>query len=321
MSKKILIIEDDIDLRETTKEFLCDTGYNVYTAENGAQGIQLAIQHIPDAIICDINMEGISGYEVYNMLHQINTTSVIPFIFLSAKSTREEILTGLHLGADDYITKPFEFSELLDIVDKRIENRKKIVEQNDEKFNVLFKKINSGACILNKSTFEYVNDPLSKLLGYSCEELQGLSITNIAHRDSLQVITNSLENCFEGAKKTFTVSCKFICKDQSIKSLEIKGSSIQIKGTPGIICVFTDENITPSSEIKEQWHKLPKISEREMDVLNLVCQGFSNSEISEKLFISERTVEGHRARLFSKTGTKNAVALAMWAVKHNLVCV
>ena len=321
MSKKILIIEDDIDLRETTKEFLCDTGYNVFTAENGAQGIQLAIQHIPDAIICDINMDGISGYEVYNMLHQINTTSVIPFIFLSAKSTRDEILTGLHLGADDYITKPFEFSDLLDIVDKRIENRKKIVEQNDEKFNVLFKKISSGACILNKNIFEYVNDPLTKLLGYSSDELIGLSIANIIHRDSLQLITNTLESCIEGAKKTFTITCKFICKDQSVKPIEIKGSSIQIKGTSSIICVFSEESETKTNVVKEQNPKLPKISEREMDVLNLVCQGFSNLEISEKLFISERTVEGHRARLFSKTGTKNAVALAMWAVKHNLVCV
>jgi PAS domain S-box-containing protein len=319
MKRTILLIEDDIDLRETTKEFLIEEGFETLAADNGAQGIQLAIQHVPDAIICDINMPGLSGYEVYNMLHQVTTTSVIPFIFLSAKSTKDDILTGLHLGADDYITKPFEFSSLLEIVNLRIENRKKIIEQHNEIFNVLFKNTHSGACILIKYSFEYVNDPLTKLLGYSADELKGISITNIIHRDSLQEVSQTLEQCMEGAKKSFNLVFKAICKSQEIKTLELKGSYILFKGVPSIMCTFAKLEEGLKTEVKEKKNSIPKISDREKEVLNLVCQGFSNSEIAEKLFLSERTIEGHRARLFSKTGTKNSVSLAMWAVKNDLV--
>lgn len=321
MKKKILLIEDDIDLRETTKEFLSEEGFDTFVAENGAQGIQLAIQHNPDAIICDINMPGLSGYEVYNMLHQITTTSLIPFIFLSAKSSKEEILTGLHLGADDYITKPFEFNNLLEVVNLRIENRKKIIDQQHEVFNVLFKNTKSAACILVKNSFEYINESLAQLLEYSTDELKGVSITNIIHRDSLPDFINYLKKCNEGAKKSFETIIKAISKTNKVIALELKGSHIQFKGTPSILCVFSGINDIQKSDIKEKKKPIPKISQREIEVLDLVCQGFSNAEIAEKLFLSERTVEGHRARLFSKTGTKNSVALAMWAVKNNLITI
>ncbi len=319
MKRTILLIEDDIDLRETTKELLIEEGFEAITAENGAQGIQLAIQHVPDAIICDINMPGLSGYEVYNMLHQITTTSVIPFIFLSAKSTKEDILTGLHIGADDYITKPFEFNSLLEIVNLRVENRRKIIEQNNEMFNVLFKNTNSAACILIKHSFEHVNEPLTKLLEYTADDLIGLSFTNIIHRDSLSEVLSTLKQCTEGAKKSFAINFKAICKSQEIKTLELKGSQIQYKGNPSLMCIISQVDQDHKSAVKERKKPLPKISEREMEVLKLVCEGNSNSEIAEKLFLSERTIEGHRARLFSKTGTKNSVSLAMWAVKNNLI--
>lgn len=78
----VLLIEDDFDLKDTISEFLGKEGFDVILAENGSQGIQKAIQHRPDIIVCDITMPGITGYEVFNMLHQVNTTSVIPFIIL-----------------------------------------------------------------------------------------------------------------------------------------------------------------------------------------------------------------------------------------------
>lgn len=317
--RKILIIEDDNDLRETTKEFLVDEGFDVYDAENGAAGIQQALHHSPDAIVCDINMPGLTGYEVYNMLQQITTTSVIPFIFLSAKSTKEDILTGLHLGADDYITKPFEINELVNVINRRIEHRRRQAREHDEQFDVLFKNMHTGACVLNKTSFDYVNKALEKILVYSAEELMGLSITNIVHSDSLPELTKIFEKCIEGAIKSFETSIKAIRKDNQIIELYLKGGQALFKGEKRIICTFYETD-KPNEKTEHRKKVLSvKLSDRELDVLNLVCQGYSNAEIAEKLFLSERTVEGHRSRLFSKSGTKNAVSLAMWAVKNQLV--
>nr|HPI45957.1 response regulator [Tenuifilaceae bacterium] len=153
----VLLVEDDIDLRETISEYLNGVGFEVILAENGSLGIQKAIQHRPDVIVCDISMPGITGYEVFNMLHQINTTSVIPFIFLSAKASKEDILLGLHLGADDYIPKPFEFGELVKVIRRRIENRQRINEVNDEKFHAILNNSYSGTIILKGQVIEHAN--------------------------------------------------------------------------------------------------------------------------------------------------------------------
>ncbi len=320
MSKRVvLLIEDDADLRETSKEFLADEGFEAITAENGPQGIQLAIQHNPDVIVCDINMPGLSGYEVYNMLHQINSTAVIPFIFLTAKSSREEILTGLHLGADDYITKPFEFSHLINVINLRIQQRAKLIEQQDEKFNILFKNINAGACIIRNNEFLFANPHLCKLLSYSSEEISDLSFTNIIHRDSLSDVTLAMNQCNEGVKKAFLLNIKALTKSQEPLPLELKGSLISFKGESCIICTFNEAETSTVVPTKSHKRISVKLSEREVEILRLICQGLSNLEISEKLFISERTVEGHRSRLFAKTDSKNAVALAMWAVKNGYV--
>lgn len=320
MSKKVLLIEDDDDLRETTLELLADEGFTPLAASNGAQGIQMALQHNPDIIVCDINMPGLSGYEVYNMLHQVNTTAVIPFIFLSAKSTREEILAGLHLGADDYLTKPFEFAELVEVIQKRIELRKKIINQHDENFRVLFENTHSPAFILNQLHFEYVNKPFVKLFGYGLDELEGVPVTNIVQTESLALFTSLVEQCNDGLRKCFNVTINFLNKDQEPVAVELNGSHIHFKGLPSIICTVAPM-ISQKREVKDSKKSngvVVDITDREKDVLELICQGYTNAEIADKLFVSERTVEGHKARLFSKTGAKNAVALAMWAVKNNL---
>lgn len=319
MSKKVLLIEDDDDLRETTLELLADEGYTPFAASNGAQGIQLALQHNPDVIVCDINMPGLSGYEVYNMLHQVNTTAVIPFIFLSAKSTRDEILAGLHLGADDYITKPFEFTQLVEVIQKRIELRRKIANQHDENFRVLFENTHSPAFILNQLNVEYVNKPFMKLFGYGMEELEGISITNILQPESLDKFSVLVEQCNDGLRKCFNLTIDFLNKSNEPVTVVLNGSQIHFKGLPSIICTvapLVKEASVTSTSAKPS--NASDVTDRERDVLELICQGYTNSEIADKLFLSERTVEGHKARLFSKTGAKNAVALAMWAVRNNL---
>ncbi len=118
--KTILLIEDNKEIRENTAEILEMSDYNVVAAKDGKEGVALAVEHKPDLIICDIMMPVLDGYGVINILHNNVETRNIPFIFLSAKSERIEVRKGMELGADDYITKPFNGTELLNAVQSRL---------------------------------------------------------------------------------------------------------------------------------------------------------------------------------------------------------
>jgi CRP/FNR family cyclic AMP-dependent transcriptional regulator len=118
--KRILLIEDNPDIRENTAEILELANYMVTTAANGKTGVELAFKEKPDLIICDIMMPVLDGYGVLHLLHKNNDLQNIPFIFLSAKSERTDIRKGMEMGADDYITKPFDETELLNAVEGRL---------------------------------------------------------------------------------------------------------------------------------------------------------------------------------------------------------
>jgi CRP/FNR family transcriptional regulator, cyclic AMP receptor protein len=118
--KKILLIEDNQAIRENTAEILELANYQVFTAENGKAGIETAMKEIPDLIICDIMMPVLDGYGVLHLLHKNTALQNIPFIFLSAKSERPDIRKGMEMGADDYIPKPFDETELLNAVESRL---------------------------------------------------------------------------------------------------------------------------------------------------------------------------------------------------------
>jgi len=118
--KKILLIEDNDDIRENTAEILELSNYKVIVAENGKVGVEKAIEHTPDLIVCDIMMPGLDGYGVLHAVHKNEAIKNTPFIFLTAKTERSDFRKGMELGADDYITKPFEGIELLNAVESRL---------------------------------------------------------------------------------------------------------------------------------------------------------------------------------------------------------
>lgn len=117
--KKILLIEDNADVRENTAEILELAKFQVVTAANGKIGVDLAIKEKPDLIICDIMMPELDGYGVLHMLSRQPDTASIPFIFLTAKTERADIRKGMEMGADDYLTKPFDDIELLNAIETR----------------------------------------------------------------------------------------------------------------------------------------------------------------------------------------------------------
>ena len=116
----ILLIEDNDLIRNNTAEILELTGYTVHTAENGKIGVEKALAHKPDLVICDIMMPVLDGYGVLHIFTKNPGLVGVPFIFLSAKTERSDFRKGMELGADDYLTKPFDESELLSAIEGRL---------------------------------------------------------------------------------------------------------------------------------------------------------------------------------------------------------
>ncbi|MFD2872898.1 response regulator [Mucilaginibacter ximonensis] len=124
--KKILIIEDNSDIRESTAEILELSNYQVLKAENGKIGVDLAVSQRPDLILCDIMMPELDGYGVLYLLSKNPETAAIAFIFLTAKAERLDLRKGMEMGADDYLTKPFDDMELLHAIECRLQKQEKL---------------------------------------------------------------------------------------------------------------------------------------------------------------------------------------------------
>ncbi len=127
--KSILVIDDNVDIRENTAEILELAGYKTITAENGKKGVEIALKEKPDLIVCDIMMPELDGYGVLHLLRKNVETQFTPFIFLTAKTERTDLRRGMEMGADDYITKPFEDIELLNAIETRLKKTQVFEQQ------------------------------------------------------------------------------------------------------------------------------------------------------------------------------------------------
>lgn len=112
----VLVIEDEELIRESILNILNARGFSAIGAEDGSIGLQLAIEIVPDLILCDVRMPQLDGYEVLRQLRQNPTTATVPFIFLTAETTQDVLNQGNLLGANGYITKPFTTAQLLEAI-------------------------------------------------------------------------------------------------------------------------------------------------------------------------------------------------------------
>ena len=163
MQKKILIIEDNPEILDNISEILELDGYEILKAQNGKQGVEAAINNQPDLIICDIMMPVMDGYAVLHMLQKNEKLQNIPFIFLSAKNERTDIRKGMQLGADDYISKPFDPTDLLNVIAVRLKKsetlKKAFGNDNLENINELLQFFGEGKSLEelsgNRATKKY----------------------------------------------------------------------------------------------------------------------------------------------------------------------
>jgi EAL domain-containing protein (putative c-di-GMP-specific phosphodiesterase class I)/CheY-like chemotaxis protein len=131
---KILVIEDEESVRENLLDLLEAEDFDTISAANGRIGVQLALSELPDLILCDLMMPEIDGYGVLTALREEPVTATIPFIFLTARSARADFRQGMDLGADDYLTKPFTRTELLNAIASRLTKQATLIRQVCTKF-------------------------------------------------------------------------------------------------------------------------------------------------------------------------------------------
>jgi two-component system, sensor histidine kinase and response regulator len=137
LAYKILVIEDEEPVRQNLAELLEAEGYECVEAKDGEEGVRSALDEIPDLIICDVLMPKLDGFGVLARLSQDQATAAIPFVYLTARVERDDFRTGMEMGADDYVTKPFSRTDILNAIEKRLEKRAEVINQTRRAVQVL----------------------------------------------------------------------------------------------------------------------------------------------------------------------------------------
>lgn len=147
--EKILIVEDDLSIRDTLMDILELSGYHTIAAKNGKEGYDSILENSPDLVLCDVDIPEIDGFELLSSINQRLKDGIVPpFIFLTAKSDTQNLRQGMALGADDYILKPFNQVYVLEIIRMRLDKRKalmKSTKENSKEYDLDFGKANKLA--------------------------------------------------------------------------------------------------------------------------------------------------------------------------------
>ncbi len=236
MKKKIIIIEDDNTIRNNIAFFLEEKEFEVYTAEDGFQGIELIKKILPDLIICDIMMPIINGYELHEMLQKHISTATIPFIFLTAKTQKFEIRKGMNMGVDDYISKPFTLDELLSSINSRLKKHSNQIIFNDENYRIMIENSLTGIFIIHNEKIIYANSLFLNIMELDSSFLKGCSMENIfKDKKIITKINDSIENNYK-----FISEYQFYNPKGEKKHLDIYGGPIKFKNLNSFIGIVID---------------------------------------------------------------------------------
>jgi DNA-binding response OmpR family regulator len=230
--KKILLVDDDKTLQTVLTRYLEKRGYSVQVVNSGVQGLKLFATDPPDLVVSDIMMPGMDGLEFCRRLRATRPGQLVPFIFLTAKKDLEDRIQGHHIGADDYITKPFEPLELLAKIESQLERSRRI------------------------------------------------------HSEMIRLIQKLPEDSI------------------------MENTTITESGNTAV-------QTQPTVQVKEPEpvEELP-LTPAEARVFWEVIQGLTNKQISQRLFISPRTVQTHLSNILTKLNLENRSQLVRYAYEH-----
>lgn len=271
--KTILVIDDNTDIRENTAEILTLAGYQTYTAENGKRGVEIAGREKPDLIVCDIMMPELDGYGVLHLLKNRPETEHIPFIFLTAKTERGDFRKGMELGADDYITKPFDDIELLKAIEIRLKKLNIIqaqYAQGEQGANELLKELKgSGLITLDPNEYDSERIPKKSIVYHEGKRPKflyhlksGKIKTFRIHEDGKEYITNLYS---AGDYLGHVALLENSSYDDTAEVLE-EAEVVMIPKEDFVTAVFNDMNIATrfikliSRDVKEKEERLLRLA-------------------------------------------------------------
>ena len=352
---KILVIEDDKSLAKTISNVLGLQDYDVCVATNGALGIQKAFEYNPDLILCDIKMDPIDGYQVYNVLKESSIIDTIPFIFITGSCDVQEIRFGMDLGADDYFVKPFNNNDLVLAIEKRLSKFKALKEIGKREFNAIFKMSPNDIFLFDDQFLYNANSTFVKTLKINPDKISSYTLKDIMSPLSFLAIDEKIRRCSQGLLNTFNENITMVCQSgmETEVTLHVSfyekysGYSLMIgflkknttvKGAENdvifsdILHVLKKEKVLVSDSLGEKIAAVFKkhslrmskqkndfFSKRENQILCLSMEGLPTKIIADKLSISGRTVEKHRSRLMEKTNSNNMIEVIIFSLRNNLL--
>jgi signal transduction histidine kinase len=337
---KILAVDDDDGVRRIIKYHLNKAGYDVQTAENGKNAIELLKNSTPDLIVSDVSMPEMNGYELYREISSKKEYKFIPFLFLTSKSDREDVILAKKMGVDDYLTKPVDKDLLLISVDAKISRFKELMEANKKN---LEKKINDMYRMLSHE----INTPISIIQGFTdlsemllsagkprIEDLKGFLDGIKSGNERLRklaesvLILNSIDGGYELERynslshhmvvdlvsliKIVISGIKNIAEEKNVELiLNLPDEPVNVKGLgEHIKCII--ENIIDNG-IKFAHHKTGKVFVRvyrdgDMDAVDIEDNGTGIPDVEmDKIF--DRFYQANRER-FEQQGLGIGLAIA-----------
>ncbi len=229
---KILLVDDTPVNIDVLSKSLTNEGYNIFAAPSGDIALKIIDKIVPDLILLDVMMPGLDGFETCKKLKSKTSTKDIPIIFITAKSDKNDVVNGFQLGGVDYITKPFNYEEVLRRVATHLKIRKLMTTQNDlnktlvdlndelidgrNQYQIISEKASDGIFRLDQDKkIISCNSKFSSLLGFQEPEIIGTPIENLINVVSPEEIIPQLSTKRFGERATQNLEVQFCINEQS----------------------------------------------------------------------------------------------------------
>jgi DNA-binding response OmpR family regulator/DNA-binding CsgD family transcriptional regulator len=305
--KKILVIEDENELREGVAEILNYEGYDVFQAENGNEGMTIAVKNRPDLILCDIMMPGMDGYEFLKRFKIKNINRPVPFIFITALSERLNQRRGMELGADDYLTKPFTRDELLKAIESRIEKDTFYEQYLNEKIDQIENELKNKIAFLTEELVEmeeYIEqisnekNVLDKQLKEKEIELKEETLNAIEISIKIDNLAKIISSRLRNPK---------ISSEQRKLLIELKSKINRrtVLSNNWTVIQLKFQQVYPDF-ISNLATVIPGLTRYQMIFIAATFMGLNTGQMADLLNISEDSVRKNRYRLKRKLGLGNS---------------
>ncbi|MCB0060639.1 MAG: response regulator [Caldilineaceae bacterium] len=332
----VLLVDDNPGNLHALIQILTEQRYRVLVAESGKSALERLCYATPDIILLDVLMPHMNGFETCKKLKENPATADIPIIFLTALSEMVDKIQGFDVGGVDYITKPIQIPEVLARLNTHLALRRlqqTLQHQNEQLAEHIQERTAQLQCEMERrKRQELEKQKLLDVLGKQSEQLRMLTGWLVAEHQQRQSVlmdtaTLQVEQNVEVALNHVAIIESLIHSTvDTVDGRQVASNLENLRSTLEQIKIQsqTSSCMRPRSlmeQVKVKDNPLLKLSNREREVLQLVVDGKSNTEIAEALYLSETTVRTHRSRILHKLDLNDTTALIKFAIKHQLTSV